>query len=246
MIGLHWETEKLLHRLGRLRLKAIPYAVAMAMTWTAQAAAKAFRGELAEKLDNPTPLTLGAARFRPANKAKTEYDVYVRDEASKGNPPSKYLLALIKGGYRRNKGTENALRRKGILPPGWQVQPGEDAPLNQYGNLSGGKYVQILSALKAMRETGYTANRTARSQQRRAKSLVDYFVLYSIKTKTPTGVYTRKGKRGVAQILAFTPKRAKYEKLLDFVGVVNRTFRATFDGHFREGLRRMIDKVKSW
>lgn len=250
MIGLSIDTQKLLHRLERLRLKAIPYAVAMAMTWTAKAAAEAFAKQLGDKLDRPTPFTLRSARFRPANKEKTEFDVYIQDEASKGVPPAKYLLALVRGGYRKNKATENLLRRAGILPGGWQVQPGADAPLDGYGNLQGGggRYTAILSALKAHRETGFTMNRTAASAKRNAKTQRDYFVLYSLKTKTPTGVYTRTGRGGssIKQILAFTPKRSKYPKMLDFRETIGRAFRETFDRNFREGLRRMLDKVKSW
>lgn len=250
MIKLTIETQKLLHRLERIRLKGIPYAVAMAMTWTAKAAAEAFGKVLERDLDRPTPFTRRAARYKPANKEKTEFDVYIQDEASKGVSPAKYLLALVKGGYRRNKGTENLLRRAGILPGGWQVQPGADAQLDGYGNLQGGggRYTAILSALKAHRETGYAMNRTAASSKRNAKTQRDYFVLYSLKTKTPTGVYTRSGRGGrdIKQILAFTPKRAKYRKTLDFAGTIGKAFRETFDRNFREGLRRMLDKVKSW
>jgi len=120
-------------------------------------------------------------------------------------------------------------------------------PTDKYGNLAGGgpRYVQILSALRAFRENGYSANRTARSAKKNPKPR-DYFVLFSIKTKTPLGIYTRKGRRGVIQIFKFVPKRARYNKTLDFKGTIDRTFREVFDKHLREGLRRMIEKAKTW
>ena len=247
MIKVSWETQGLIRKLQDLSTKGIRYAVSMAMTWTAKDAAEAFKQEMAEKLDRPTPLTLRAARFIPATKDRTSYDVFVQDEASKGNPPSKYLKPLIQGGYRANKRAERQLRAKGILPGGWQMEPGADMPTDQYGNLRGGgaRYVQILSALKAFRENGYMANRTARSAKRNTAQR-DYFVLWSIKDKTPLGIYTRKGKRGVAQVFKFVPKRARYNKILDFKGTVERTFHQVFEKHFREGLQRMIIKVSKW
>lgn len=250
MIGLSVETKALLDKLEAIRAKGIKYAVSMAMTWSAKACAEAFTVELWRKLDRPNPLTARSSRFRPANKDRTDYDVFIQDEASKGVPPSKYLKALVGGGYRANKRSENLLRAKNILPPGWQIEPGEDAPQDQYGNLRGGgaKYVQILSALQAFQERGHMMNRTAQSQKRRATSLRDYFVLYSTQTKTPLGVYTRKGRGGrdIAQILKFVPKRAKYPQLLKFAEVVERTFHQVFDENFARGLRIMLLKVKGW
>jgi hypothetical protein len=248
MIALTWETKALLAKLEAIRVKGVKYALSMAMTWTAKDASAAFAKEILQKVDRPTPMTQRASRFKAATTDRTEYDVFVQDEASKGNPPSKYLKAMVQGGYRANKRAENLLRAKNILPGGWQIEPGQDAPLDQYGNLKGGgaKYVQILSALQAFRETGHTMNRTAASTKRNAKTQRDYFVLYSIKTKTPLGVYTRKGKRGIAQILKFTPKRAKYAQSLHFRETIQRTFTAFFEGYFRKGLQIMLEKVKSW
>ncbi len=248
MIGIDWETKGLIATLNSYTRKGIKYAVSMAMTWTARDGAKAFGEELKSKLDRPTPLTQRASRYRPATKDRTEYDVYVQDEASKGNPPSKYLRALILGGYRANKRSETLLRAKGILPPGFQVEPGADAQLDRYGNLRGGGalYVQILSGLKAFQERGHMMNRTARSEGLpRKKPLGEFFVLSSVKTKTPTGVYTRKGKR-VLQILAFTPKRAKYAKTLDFKATIGKVFTEKFPGYLKEGLRSMIAKASQW
>ena len=109
--------------------------------------------------------------------------------------------------------------------------------------------VQILSGLQAFRNIGHNMNRTNASMARAAASgrpQAEFFVLYSVKTKTPLGVYTRKGKRKVAQILKFTPKRARYAKTIAFKETVDRVFHQRFEIHFQEALRRMIAKVKSW
>jgi hypothetical protein len=198
LLKIDVDTKAMMDRLEAIWSRGIVYAVSTAMTWTAKAAAEAFGKDLETKIDRPTPTTQRASRYKPAAKDRTEYDVYVQDENSKGNPPAKYLQALLGGGYRANKKFENLLRLKGILPPGWQVEPGEDMPRDPYGNMQGGggRYVQILSALSAFREIGHQMNRTAASAAKHPKTQRDYFVLYSIKDKTPLGVFTRAGRFG--------------------------------------------------
>jgi hypothetical protein len=254
MIWLGWEARGLMEKLKNIRAKGLKYAANMAVQWTAKDARVAVQAEIDEKVDRPTPLTKRAARTMPVPESKgAEAWVYIQDEASKGTPPSKYLRAMFTGGYRANKRSENLLRAKNILPPGWQIEPGDDAPLDQYGNLRGGgaRMVQILSGLKAFREIGHQMNRTNASMARAAASKrpqAEFFVLYSVKTKTPLGVYTRKGRgqKQVAQILKFTPKRARYAKTLNFKETIDRVFHERFEIHFQEALRRMIAKVKSW
>lgn len=250
MITLTWETKALLAKLEAIRKKGIKYALSMAMTWTAKDASGAVKEKIKENFDQPRPQTVAASRFKPATKDKTEYDVYVQDQGAGLAAPSDYLQPEVTGGYRKNKGFENRLRAANILPPGWQVEPGDDFPRDQYGNMrgGGGKYQEIALGLSA-----YTADRAQAIQAARQKknkhmavSKREYFVLYSLKTKTPLGVYTRKGKRGVAQILKFTPKRAKYKQRLPFKETIQRTFATVFDGYFRKGLEIMLEKVKSW
>jgi len=261
MIKFGWHTKEWMARLTYLRGgKGLKYAIATAMTKTAVAAKYAFDKVLSSKLDRPTPQTQHATRYQAATKNRQEYDVFVKgadwnwQTRGKVVEPSEYLKALTQGGYRANKKSEMLLRAKGILPPGWQMEPGDDAKLNAYGNIPGGTYVQVLSAMRALRDQGSTENRrtdgrTGRNparDKRRAKTQRDYFVLWSIKTKTPLGIYTRKGKRGVAQLFKFVPKRARYSKVLDFKGTIEATFNQVFEGHFRDALWTMLQKVKLW
>jgi hypothetical protein len=259
MISISVDTKAMIQKLQDLSTKGIRYAVAMAMTWTAKDAKAAFDAEIQSKIDRPRPITKGATRYKIANKDRTEYMVFLKgddwDEGARGKEvnPNRYLRALVLGGYRANKKSEARLRAKGILPPGWQLQPGDDAPLDAYGNISGGRYTAMLSALRAFNEQGYkmnfnTSGKTHRNPARdKAKAAAGpkYFVLWSIKDKTPTGIYTRKGKKAV-QIWKFVPKRAKYNKTLDFRKTIELTFHQVFEKHFREGLQRMLVKVSKW
>jgi hypothetical protein len=80
-----------------------------------------------------------------------------------GIVPERYLAAEIEGGQRREKASERALERMGILKPGMDVVPGADAPLDAYGNIPGSVMVRILSRLKAFSGQGYRINATAKS-----------------------------------------------------------------------------------
>ena len=78
-----------------------------------------------------------------------------------GVDPQDVLQAQEFGGRRRDKRSEAALRRTGILPAGWQTA----IPANPYpgsddgrGNLRGTFLQQLLSYLQAYSEQGFKAN----------------------------------------------------------------------------------------
>lgn len=87
----------------------------------------------------------------------------------KGVDPQKILQAQEFGGARRDKRSEAALRRIGILPSGYQTAipetpyPGSD---DGRGNIRGGFLVKLLSYFQAMGEQGYKANMTDRRKAR--------------------------------------------------------------------------------
>lgn len=103
-----------------------------------------------------------------------------------GVDPQDVLQAQEFGGRRRDKRSESALRRAGILPMGFQTAipaapfPGSD---DGRGNLRGAFLQQLLSYLQAYSEQGYKANMTAKRKaglQRGTKRAEGrrYFVAY--------------------------------------------------------------------
>ena len=100
-------------------------------------------------VDQATPDRL-SARVAPENK---------RDSA--GVDPQKILQAQEFGGRRRDKRSEVAFRRAGLLPAGWQMAipaspyPGSD---DGRGNLRGAFVAQLISYFQASAEQGYRAN----------------------------------------------------------------------------------------
>lgn len=82
-----------------------------------------------------------------------------------GVDPQDVLQAQEFGGRRRDKRSESALRRAGILHAGWQTAipatpyPGSD---DGRGNLRGAFLQQLLSYMQAYSEQGYKANMTGK------------------------------------------------------------------------------------
>jgi len=97
--------------------------VARALTRTAKAA-QAEISKIPATFQSVVPLTARAVLMKPALAADgiagMEAMVYIRNEAPKGTPPSKYLRAEILGGARHDKRSEHAFQSAGIMQPGQQ------------------------------------------------------------------------------------------------------------------------------
>jgi len=102
-----------------------------------------------------------------------------------GIPAGRYMGINARGGDRRPKGTELALRRAGAIRSDQFITPnakGRGVRIDNRGNVSGGTYQQVLSRLRALPE-GSSQNaprgRGADSRGRSAKgrAATDYFVL---------------------------------------------------------------------
>lgn len=171
--------------------------------------------------DRPTPLTQKSALFRKATKEHLVAEVFIRDEASGGTAPAKYLQPQVEGGQRMPKRFELALRAIGAMRPDEYALPAIGYQRNAYGNLPGSLLVRILSQLRAAEMTaGYMANETGRSRKRNRKRVpARYFVPTGYRqekgiSRLPRGVYERKGNR-IRAVLMFV-SRPTYRKRYDF------------------------------
>lgn len=128
-------------------------------------ARRGWQREMQEQFDRPTAYVLRSVQFRPATAERLSIDVQPTYYGGKGVDPQKILQAQEFGGTRRDKRSEAALRRVGILPAGFQTVipatpfPGSD---DGRGNIRGGFLLQLLSYFQAMGEQGYKANMTDR------------------------------------------------------------------------------------
>lgn len=171
---------------------------------------KHLQEQMDSRFDKPTKFIKNSILYKKANSAdeKPLSKVYVADEPiGKGTNPTNVMIPEIQGGFRKYKRFEKALRYKNILPPKMYSVPGDDAKLDQHGNINGAWIVRILSTLQAFSEVGYLANETVRSRMAKKKAL-DLFVVKEYKeNQLAPGIYQRVGKK-VKQLIKFvtTPK----------------------------------------
>ena len=223
--------------------KQIPFALSRALNDVAIEVKKAEQIEMSKVFDNPTPYTLNSIFFKKATKQKLEVQIIVRNEAAKGTAPVKYLEPQIFGGSRRAKSSELQLREKGLIDNDMFWAPGSGARLNQYGNISPGLIVQILSALKAFREVGYDANYTEASVKRNKKSLAgNIFVIKEWGKALYPGVYQRT-KKGVKPLLIFL-KNPQYKERFDFFKVGEEVYDKEFENKFNEAIQYALSTAR--
>lgn len=172
-----------LHKLSGQQLSA---AAAKAINDTAFEVRRAMQAEMQEKFDNPTNYILKSPRVQKATPQKLSASIQPAYMGGKGVDPQKILNAQSWGGRRRDKRSELALRRAGILPNGYQTAipktpyPGSD---DGHGNLKGSFLVQLISYLQAFGEQGYKANMSDKGYKRVHKGTKKvsgrrYFVSY--------------------------------------------------------------------
>ena len=126
---------------------------------------RAMQDEMRAVFKDPTDYILRSPRVKMATPDRLSVTIEPAYMGGKGVDPQKILNAQAWGGRRRDKRSEVALRRAGILPNGYQTAiperpfPGSD---DGRGNLKGSFLVQLISYFQAFGEQGYRANMTAK------------------------------------------------------------------------------------
>jgi len=179
--------------LSDLEKKDLPYILTVAQNDTAFDIQNGWREELPRVFDRPTALTLNAVLYRRATKAKPVAEVFIRDEASKGTPPSKYLYPEVAGGPRRPKASEQRLRSAGILGPGEFWVTGRGAPVDAFGNLPGKVLRTIISDLQASFDPSQNTTEASRAKRLKRKKVRGghYFYNLARRGRLSRGIYER-------------------------------------------------------
>ena len=149
-------------------------------------ARSAMQKEFSAVFSNVTPYVLKSVRVKMATADRLSVTIEPTYYGGKCIDPQKILQAQEYGGKRRDKRSEVALRRVGILPNGYQtVIPGKPFPgsVDQYGNIKGSFITQLLSYLWAFGEQGYKANMSRKGAEKlhRGSKKAEgrrYFVVY--------------------------------------------------------------------
>lgn len=250
-----------LQTLDRLEREQLPFAAALALTRTAQEVQAGIRDEMRTVFDRPTRATLGGTFIESATKEKMEASVWINDgrvsdfrakqSAMTGGPLSNWegdraainwLEPQVRGGGRKSKGFENALRRQGILGSGQYVVPGRNYPLDRHGNLNNGQIRKILSGAQVIEEQGYNANRTD-SARSVAKGNNRFFLIK--KGRRPIGIaerlrYGRGSRRTDIRMVMVFVRRPTYSPRLDFFGVAERIAEDQLPIQFELALARAL------
>ena len=185
-------------------------AYAKAINDTAFQVRRAMQAEIKSVFDRPTPYIVSSPRVVLATPGKLTASIAPAYMGGKGIDPQKILQAQEFGGARRDKRSEAALRRAGILPAGYYTAipatpyPGSD---DGRGNVRGPFLVQLITYFQAAGEQGYKANMTDKRKRSIHKGTVKtagrrYFVAYgqlrSGKTQhLAPGIWAASGAYGV-------------------------------------------------
>ena len=234
MLELRHDFEKAKQQLKDMK-RQLPFLNAYALTKTAQDVRKAEYEEMQSLFDRPTPYvvpknidkpgTRGSLFLRGAKKDKLAAKVWVKDlNLGAGTPGIDIVGPHIKGGGRKFKRFEKALFRNGVLPAGMYAVPSKYARKNKYGNLSAGRYTQILSYLRANADVAQ--NTTANS--RRKKTTKPYWIMYE--NDKPLGIYQGTGSN-MKPIIIFVSK-PNYKQTFKFEGIGNAVAAQRFESNF--------------
>jgi hypothetical protein len=185
--------------LDDLKKKQIPYALARALNDSAYGAMMNERKEIADSFDRPTPFAQRGVLYVKATAQKLASFVRVSDKRDRMDV-SRVLAPHVYGGGRGIKASERRLMRTGAMGSGQWVVPGPGAPVDKYGNISGGQMQRILGFAQQYFESGFNKTR---------KTAGHYVIPY-------VGIFKRTGKNKSVPVLFFTHSAPQYEKRFAF------------------------------
>lgn len=149
----------------------VDFAAARALTWTGQEVKRAEEAEIAAVISNPTTWTQRSVYLKPATKRDLRAVVWLKSDPYKQHP----MLPLIEGGGRPMKRFEKRLQMLGYMRPSERAVPGDAASVDNYGNMSRGLIVKILSQLRTAVVQGDFSNASQSKRSRAKRANVQYF-----------------------------------------------------------------------
>ena len=186
--------------------------------------------EMKKVFDRPTPYTLNSVYTR-LNSADMSVEIGLKEWGGKGTAAAKYLQPQIFGGSRPMKRSESYLRSYYV--------PGSGVRLNQYGNIPGSTITQILSALKAFPEVGYTMNVTGRSKRKRGR-IRNFFIIRNPGRNLHPGVYEKMANGSIRCVLIFIGSPS-YQVRLRWFEVIQDSFFKNVQHRFDQNFDRAFE-----
>jgi len=258
---IQFDPSALLDRITELQRVQIPNASVKAVNQAVFDATKELSAEASRSFSNPVPFTTRAFLYRKASLEALEARVFIRDEASGGNAPSKYLLPQIQGGPHHMTRFQGALLNTVVqLGGGRSVQVGQRGrmafpnirspkvkPLNKYGNMKPSQYNQILSALRGGVSSAdfYTGKTVANNQRNTSyiyldeQELNEPFYQRRITNSPQPGIYFVDRSVGIKFYRVMTDSRIpSYSGKFQFMSIATSVVTESFNRNFRLAILR--------
>lgn len=218
--------------------RTIEKAVVGAVAETVNDVHRAQLEEMKMSLAKDSPfLKRGLWKIQPYGKGGTITEAGTRfnNVGARGSPDS-IIAPNIQGGGRGNKASAKALAAKGILPEGFFTVEGRNYPRDSKGNITRGRYSQMLDALGAI--TKENRSNFPKSGQKDRKG-ISYYVIN--RGGQPFAIVERKGRQ--TQIMLVFVEKTNYKAKFDYKGAGDKQFAYSFPRHVDRILKRYLDRL---
>ncbi len=215
---------EMIDALKRIEQRQWPFVLSTATNNSAFRMVDKLKRDIPRYIDRPVPFTLNSFKVeKKATRSNPEALLGWRDWPGKDIGAGRPMINQAEGGERRLKAFERSLLAFGILPRGSFAIPSDDLPKDQFGNIQGRYYTQVLSYLRADR-SGTQARPTGalnkKQKTRQSKRASKFFVVVngrvfgsSQQVRLGDGIYERKNLAAGSAIRQafFFSKQATYK-----------------------------------
>jgi hypothetical protein len=218
--------------LGDLTENQLPWAMLRTVNDLAFESRKVAYSAMGRAYKNPTPWTMKSLEvIKGRDKMNPSSWMGLRLDA----PQQRALSHHFSGGKRAFKRMEGAFLRKGLIPPGTIMVPGDGCPLDAYSNPKASFIVQLISYFSAFGEQGYRMNKTDKTRKAYERKLaqqyggqsVGFFISWGglSGNRLPAGVWMRvtySYGSAVKPIFMFV-RQGQYKKILSLDDIARDT-----------------------
>lgn len=229
----------------------LPFVMSKTINNVAFKAKEAAKTEMQSVFDRPTSFALNSLYVKKSTKTDLNAIVDFK-QPDRISDKEHYLAAQSTGKRRGYKQFEAALYNRGILPRGYYAVPASGADIDQYGNMSRGQIIQILSYFDTFGASGFKTNMGDKGREKLAKSTkrkygtAYFFVKPGAKNNLHPGIYKRIYSNfgtAIKPVMVFV-RGLQYQKLLDLKKIANKTyqqhFKTEFDAAFDYAMKTAI------
>jgi hypothetical protein len=239
MISASVDISDLERQFSKLEKEQLPFITSLAVNRTSAMVRDELKATIPQVFNAPVPLTQGAVFLTKASNKRGpfERDVFLRDEATKGTPPVKYLAPETEGGPRRVKRFERALKAAGVMASNEFAYPARSYKLNAQGNIPASVVTRILSQVRASSDKDQNATKDSNRKAKR-KGKAGYFAARAGGHLKP-GIYQRVSnqfgpvQRPVQAVLTFSADAPNYSQRFPFKKIAARIYTREYREQFR-------------